>query len=222
MFDYAKARTNMVDGQIHTAGVVNPLLLQAFENVPRETFVPENRKTVSYFDEDLPLGQGRYLMEPITYGRLLQAADLKADDVVLDIGCASGYSSTILALLTSTVVAQDEDEALLNQCRTLCSAEETCNVIPFQGAHNKGCVENAPYNLIIINGAVAEIPAGIVSQLAPDGRLLTILRKDPQYMGQAVIVQRNSEQDDSFSSYPLFDAATPYLKGFEPKPGFSF
>ena len=85
MLDYIQARTNMLDSQIHTSGVVNPDILEAFQNIPREMFVPEAMRGVAYNDEDITLGHGRYLLEPVVHARMLQALDPKKDDVVLDV-----------------------------------------------------------------------------------------------------------------------------------------
>lgn len=225
MFDYAKARTNMVDCQIHTSGVVNPDLLRAFETVPRENFVPEKSKSLAYFDEDLSIGNGRFLLEPMAYSRMLQIADLKKDDVVLDIGCATGYSSAILSSIVSTVVALDQDQELLDQAQKNWEGLDICNVVAVSGQHKEGAADNAPYSLIVINGAVSEIPENLMKQLSPEGRLVTILKKPGQSVGEIVIAKRNNVDnlgETSFSSYSLFNAATPYLTGFEPESLFSF
>lgn len=225
MFNFAQARTNMVDGQIHTAGVVNPALLQAFQTIPRESFVPENRRNIAYCDENIHLGHGRYLVEPIAYSKMLQAADLKPDDVVLNIGGGTGYSSAILSTMVSTVVALDNNEEFVKKSQTVLDGLDICNVVFLKGDHRKGSPKHAPYSLIIINGSVVDIPEELLAQLSPEGRLIAIVKKPDEVLGNVVIMHKNNSKDlgeTGFSSYTLFSAGCPYLEGFEPRSNFVF
>ena len=220
MSDFSVARTNMVDGQIQTAGVVNPLVLQAFETVPREKFVPAALQNVAYAGEDLPIGEGRFLLDPMIHARMIEAAAPNPADVVLDIGGVSGYSAAILSYLATTVVALEEKQKYLSLAEKLWAELDVCNVVGIKGNLSKGNPENAPFNLIFMNGSVSEIPEQIAAQLAPDGRLITIVKKPGAVMGCVTLVQNTG--DKGFSSYPLFEAGCPYLPGFEPGPVFSF
>lgn len=190
MTQYAVARTNMVDSQIHTAGVVSAPVLAAFRAVPREAFLPENLRGRAYIDEDLPLGGGKFLMEPAILARMMEAAQIRADDVVLNIGDPTGYSSAILAELAKTVMTHDN-----------VAGQSSCS-------------------LIIMNGAVHEIPKNLLSCLTVNGRLLTVLKPEGQAIGTVVMIQRTGE--DQFSTRNLFDATTPYIPGYEAKASFSF
>lgn len=219
-FDPAQARKNMVDCQIHPSGVVSAQILNVFETIPREQFVPEELQGVAYGDEDLHIGFGRYLLEPMVHAKMLEAADLKATDVVLDVGCATGYSSALMAPLVSTVIAVDDNKDFLKQAALLWDKHDICNVVGVDAPMPEGNPKNAPYDVIVINGAVAEIPQAILAQLAPEGRLVCILKDRPETPGHAVIV-RNVGQEQ-YSSYNLFDARSPYLTGFAPKSGFQF
>ena len=223
MIDYAQARKNMVDCQIYPSGVIHAGLLNAFETIPREIFVPDDKKGISYYDEDVQLGQGRSILAPLTLSKMLEAAELKENDVVLDIGGATGYSAAIMSANVSTIIALESDEKYLKQAEVNWNKLETCNIISCKGTLKNGYPEKEPYNLIILHGAVPEIPINIASQLAEDGRLLTIIRKPGERMGQATIVRNNAtDKSLGFSTYPLFECGADYLKGFEPKPEFQF
>ncbi len=217
---FSEARKNMVDGQIHTAGVVNPLLLEAFETVPRELFVPEKLKYVAYTDISLDLGQGRYLLAPIAYSRMLEFVTPRADDVVLDIASGSGYSSVILSKLVNTVISleinkRQKDKALRNM-----QSMDICNVVQVEGAINQGEPEHAPYSLIVINGAVEYVPDVIFDQLAVNGRLITIIKNTDLSIGKATLFTKSD--NGIISSKILFDVAVPNLDEFEKEDVFAF
>lgn len=220
MTDFSQARTHMVDSQIHVAGVINPGLLKAFETVPRESFVPEELKNVAYLDEEITFGNDRFLLEPLTLSKMLEAADLKADDVVLDIGGATGYTATILSSLVSTVVALEGEQSFLDHADKVWNALDACNIVGKCSDITQGYSDKAPFDLIVMNGAIAEIPDNIQEQLSIGGRLLCIVKKPDETMGQVTLVKRIT--DKQFSSYNLFSAGCGYLPGFEPKPSFKF
>ena len=217
---FSAARTNMVDCQIHTAGVINPNILAAFNETPRERFTPASFKAVSYGDEEIPMGGKRFLMAPATHARMLQAVEPTGQEEVLDVGGASGYSAAIMARLARTVTAVDQDAALLEKARIVWGELGLRNIEAVIGAHAAGNQGRAPFDLIFINGAVAEIPARLAAQLSNKGRMILILKKPDASMGQAMIITRTGET--GFSSRPLFEAASSYLPGFEPKPVFQF
>ena len=148
----------MVESQLRTNKVTDTRILEAFETVPRERFLPEGRSGVAYIDEDLPVAPGRYLMEPMILARLLQAAEIAPGDIVLDIGCASGYSCAILARLADTVVALEADEALSQQAETALQDLVIDNAVVVQGDLTQGYAKQAPYNVILLGGAVAAVP----------------------------------------------------------------
>ncbi|MEO5368408.1 MAG: hypothetical protein H7831_19040, partial [Magnetococcus sp. WYHC-3] len=133
MADCSKARKNMVDCQIHTFGVVDPGVLEAFSAVPREMFVPDQYKTIAYNDEDIPLGDGRYMLEPAVYAKMVQALELKPDDVVLEIGGGSGYGAAVLSGLVSTVVVVESDAAFIERANNIWQALDLCNVALLEG-----------------------------------------------------------------------------------------
>jgi protein-L-isoaspartate(D-aspartate) O-methyltransferase len=216
--DFAAARANMVDGQLRTNKVRDARLIQAFESVPRELFVPESQRSVAYVDEDLKIGPGRYLMEPMVLARLLQAAEIEAQDLVLEIGGASGYGTAILSQLGATIVSLESDKDLAAAAAAAQAELGIDNVLMVEGPLGQGYDKQAPYNVIVINGAVAEIPQAIADQLADGGRLVTVVRQDGG-PGQAVLVERHG---GNVSSRVLFDAATPVLPEFQRTPSFVF
>lgn len=217
---YIQSRQSMIDSQIHPMGVVSEDILESFATVPREDFVPEVQKGVCYCDEDIEIAEGRYLMEPAVFARLVQALEPQMDDVVLTIGSGIGYNAAILSHLVSTVIALEEDEALLKTAQESWNQHDYLNIAGVHGEICDGAPKNAPYDIIIFNGAVTEIPESIQKQLQIGGRLAALVRERGQGLAKAVMIERVSE--DAFSSKTLFEAGTPYLKGFEPKKEFVF
>ena len=216
--DFAAARANMVDCQLRTNKVKDARLIHAFETVPRELFVPESQRSIAYVDEDLRVGAGRYLIEPMVLARLLQAADISPEDLVLEVGGASGYGTAVLSHLGATIVSLESDKDLAAAAAEAQADVGIDNVLIVQGPLNQGYGKQAPYNVIVINGAVGEISEAISDQLADGGRLVTVVREDAG-PGRAVLLQRRGAH---ISSRVLFDAATPLLPEFARSPGFVF
>lgn len=216
--DYAAARSNMVESQLRTNKVTDVDLLAAFGSVPRELFLPQSRRGIAYVDEDILLAADRYLMDPMVLARLLQAAAIRSGDVVLDIGCGTGYASAIMAKLTDTVVALESDGALAETANETLSGLGVDNVVVVQGPLAEGYAKQAPYNVILLAGAVAEAPRAVFDQLAEDGRLVTVVKDGPG-LGQACLFRRTG---GAVSHRALFDAGTPLLPGFTREPRFVF
>ena len=219
MIDYAAARRNMVESQIRTNKVSDPAIVDAFHAIPREMFVPKALQGIAYVDEDLHIGGGRYLMEPMVLARLLQTAAPTADDVVLDVGCATGYSTAVLARLTSMVVGLESDQALAKRANESLGRLDIDNAVVVGGALSEGYAKQAPYSLIVLQGAAAELPEALLGQLRENGRLVAVIKGGPEQPGRAVIVERRGG-----GSYRrvVFDAATPLLPGFLKEAGFVF
>jgi protein-L-isoaspartate(D-aspartate) O-methyltransferase len=215
--DYATARFNMVEGQIRTNKVTDQALIGALRAVPRERFVPEIYRGIAYVDEDLHVGGGRYLIEPMVLGRLLQAASVKPESRVLAIGSATGYDAAVLGRIAGAVVALEADAALCETARRALAEVGAGNVTVVTGPLETGWPAPGPYDVILLSGTVASVPDAIRRQLAPKGRLVTVVRKGG--VGQAMLMERLG---DVYSSRVLFDAATPQLPGFEPVESFSF
>jgi protein-L-isoaspartate(D-aspartate) O-methyltransferase len=216
--DFAAARRNMVESQIRTNRVTDERIVAALGEIPRELFVGEDRAAIAYVDEALTLGGGRYLMEPMAFAMLLQAAEIGGDDVVLDIGCATGYSSAVLARFAGTVVALEEDTGFAARATELLAELKIDNVAVMEGALTAGHAGQAPYNAIVISGAVAEVPEVIIRQLADGGRLVFIEASEDG-LGRGFLIGKYGE---SISRRHIFDAGSPILPGFEGRPAFSF
>lgn len=216
--DYRTARQNMIDGQVRPNGIINQRLLDAMVAVPREIFLPQNMRSVAYIDEDLHLGQGRYLIEPVVTARMLQALSLKDSDVVLEIGSGVGYTTALLAKLVNTVVAVESDEGLIERAQHALTELGIDNTVTMQGDLTAGYADQAPFDAILINGAVSAIPNAISSQLADEGRLVTVVRPS-RSVGAITLIKRVRGVSSDVS---LYDAATPILSGFEAKPAFQF
>ena len=218
MINFEQCRRNMVECQLRTNKVTNERVLEAMGSVPREVFAGEGFAGISYVDEDIPLGDGRYLMEPLVLARLLQAAEIGPDDVVLDIGCGSGYTAAVCAEIAATVVALENDSRLAAQATENLNALEANNAVVVEGPLRDGYAAQAPYDVIIFSGSVPEIPEQIKSQMAPDGRMVAVVRGDTA-QGHAVLV---SNCGGVSSSRSIFDASIPALPGFEREAGFVF
>lgn len=217
MSNSAAARRHMIESQIMPSGVTDRGLLAAIEAVPRELFVPKPLRGVAYVDQDLEVAPGRYLMEPRVFAGLLLAAAIGAGDVVLDVGCGRGYHTAVLARLAGTVVALESDEALGAQASETLTELGVDNAAVVSGPLAEGYPSQAPYDVIFLSGAVAEIPEGLSAQLAPSGRLLAVIGAGGA--GQAALMSRHAA---SLGRRSLFDAAIPPLPGFEVEPGFVF
>jgi protein-L-isoaspartate(D-aspartate) O-methyltransferase len=217
MSEYAKIRTNMVESQLRTNKVTDPALLDAFLAVSREDFVPPALKGIAYIDDDLPLGGGRYLLEPLVLARLIQAAAIRPGDIVLDIGCATGYASAIAARLAKSVVAIESEPLLLMQARANLAARR--NVSVYEQRLDRGYGERAPYDVVLIGGAIGEVAPAILDQLAEGGRLVTVIETRPGQLGEAVLLQRGPT---GLSRRVLFEAGVQTLPGLRPEPSFAF
>jgi protein-L-isoaspartate(D-aspartate) O-methyltransferase len=208
----------MVEGQVRPNRVTDSLIVEAMETLPRELFVPKSLRGMAYVDEDLPIGNGRFLLQPMVLGRLLQEAQIEPGDVVLDVGCGSGYSTAVIARLANTVIGLESDPELVHKATGLLAQMGADNTVVLEGPLSEGHPPQGPYQVIVLNGAAAAIPDGLRRQLSDGGRLVGI-EQVSAFMGKAVLISRFG---DAFSERELFEAAVPYLPGFEPRPVFEF
>lgn len=219
MPDFAAMRSHMVEGQILPNKVTDAGLIAALHAVPRERFVPSAMRAVAYVDEDLKVADDRYLMEPVVLARLLQALRVGPEDVVLDIGCATGYSTALISRLAGTAVGLESDPALAAQAEETLSNLEYDNALVVEGDLSVGYPEQAPYDAIILQGAVASVPERLLQQLGDDGRLAAVVDEEGVGVGDARLFARHGK---TIGSRPLFDAAVPPLPGFEKPRVFEF
>ncbi len=217
MLDYASARRNMVEYQVNANRVTDRAVLGAMSDLPREAFVSGAAKDISYVDEVLALGGGRYMMEPMILGRLLQAAEIGPDDVTLAVGCGAGYAAAVLASVANTVVALESDKDLAERATRTLAELGIDTVAVVEGPLDKGVPAQGPYDVIFFNGAVARVPDRVSDQLAEGGRLVAVIVRGG--IGRATLMMKNG---GILTSRELFDARTPLLPGFEPETSFTF
>ncbi len=223
MTDYSLARRTMVDRQIRTADVTDRRILTAIGEVPRELFSPPELRPLAYSDADLPLtksgtnGPGRYLVEPTILARLIQLAEIGEDDIVLDIGCGTGYSSAVLSLIANSVVALEENEDLAETATETLLELDIGNVAVLTGPLSEGFASEGPYDVIVMAAAVEEVPPALLDQLKKGGRLVTIIGDGPS--GMATLFYRNGGE---VSRRSAFSAPAPTLPGFAKPKSFEF
>ena len=208
--DYKAARHMMVEAQLRTNRVITPELIEALESVPRETFVPRQMAGGAYVDGAVPIGNGRSLMEPMVFGRLLQTAAIKDSDVVLDVGCASGYSAAVLSHVASTVVALEVDSELAGRASANLAQLGVDNVAVVTGPLTEGDAAHGPYDVIIIEGQIPAVSKALLDQLAEGGRLLAVLDEGAG-PGRATLFTRFG---GAVSHRVIFDATAGRLPGF--------
>ncbi len=205
--DYAVARRRMVENQIRPNRIVDPLLVAAMATLPREMFVPDPQRGIAYVDEDIPLGGGRHLLAPLTMAQLVQAADIGASDVVLNIGCGPGYMAAVIAQLAGAVVALDCDQGLLRKANDVLRDLAVDLVTVVEGPLQRGWSDQAPYDAIVFGGAVVEIPEAIPAQLADGGRMVAVLA-DGHGVGKGTVFLKAG---GVLSRRTVFDCFTPLL-----------
>ncbi|SDD55098.1 protein-L-isoaspartate O-methyltransferase family protein [Kordiimonas lacus] len=217
MTQAAVARSHMIDCQLRPNEVNDERIISAIEGVARELFVPKAKRSIAYVDEDLDIGEGRFLMEPMIFARLVTAAEIGPKDLVLDIGCATGYSAAVIANLADAVVALEENEKFATAAEKKLSDQGVMNVAVMNGKHRDGVAKQGPFDVIIIEGMVEDVPEALVQQLKDGGRLVCV--KLEGGVGRAHIVKM---EDGVASVRNLFDANVPLLPGFEVEKGFVF
>ena len=219
MTDFAAARRNMVDGQVRPADVTDLRIISAMLEVPREHFVPPQAMELAYLDLGLPVGESgpkpRCLLKPMLLAKLVQAAELEPTDRVLVVGCATGYSAAVVARIAGQVVALEQDEKLAQAAQSALSGLPNTSVV--KGPLSDGWAQGAPYDVILIDGAVERLPEAFRRQLKDGGRLVCILGASP---GASAMLYRRS--DGELGGRPIFDAVAALLPGFAKAPVFSF
>jgi len=225
--DKINARLNMVSCQLRPNGIQDARLIHAFETVPMEAFVPSVVQSLVYSDADLPLTKdvvpARWLLAPLTLGKLLQVAHIQPSDKMLIVGCGVGYSLALTAQLAAHVVGVESYEDLARTATTYALEQGLSNVEVVVGALSVGYPRKAPYNVIVIEGAVYKIPPVLTQQLAAEGRLVTVMKRQAGILqkefGKGVLITRKG---DALVQVDKFDVNCPHLPEFEPIPGFLF
>ena len=216
MTDYAARRTTMVDTQIRPSDVTKFPIIEAMLSIPREEFVPASLREAAYVGENLDLGRGRVMLEPRTLAKMLDALDVQRDELVLDLGCGLGYSAAVIARLAEAVVAVESDSDLADEAQGILSREGADNVILHHGPLAEGAAQHGPYDAVVIEGAVAELPVGITDQVKEGGRIACLFME-----GVLGVVRVGYKLDGAISWRFAFNASAPVLAGFERQAAFS-
>ncbi|GGM02682.1 protein-L-isoaspartate O-methyltransferase [Pseudooceanicola nanhaiensis] len=216
MADYAARRSTMVDTQVRPSDVTKFPIIDAMMSVPREIFVPADRREAAYLGENIDLGGGRVLLEPRTLAKMLDGLDIRGDELVMDVACAQGYSSAVIAEMAEAVVAVDEADRL-NGAQESLGQINADNVILHEGNPAEGAAEHGPYDAIVVEGGVEELPAAILDQLKDGGRIACLFME-----GQLGTVRIGYKIDGRMSWRFAFNASAPVMPGFEKKRAFTF
>ncbi len=217
--NFATARRMMVDGQLRTYDITDQELLSAMLEVPREKFVPAAMSGIAYLDMDIAVGPGRRMLKPMVLAKLIQAAGVTSGDHVLDVGCATGYSSAVLAKLAGSVVALEADSGLADSARRTLDAVGASSVVVMTGPLADGCAAKGPYDVILLNGAVEIVPPQLLKQLKDGGRLIAVIGSGP---ASKATLYRSMGPEGEVSSRPIFDASGALLPGFAKPAEFVF
>lgn len=217
MTDAAIARANMVENQLRPNRIDDPRVLQAMGDIPRELFVPKALRGCAYGDEDLALGQGRFLIEPLALGKLLQASEPKAEDVVLVVGDVTGYAAAVLSRLAGTVFLLLPAGELTQPLEALLGERGCDNVVLQVGDSADGHPAQAPFDLIVLVGSVPSIPANLLEQLGDQGRLVTVVEHGRS--GKVTVARRIH---GTIGRVTPFDAQVSRLPGLRQEPVFQF
>lgn len=216
--DFATLRQHMVDNQLRPRDITDHRVIRAFLQIPRELFVGPAEQPFAYADRDLPLAGGmRHLINPAVHARLVQALELGPNDVVLNVGCGTGYPAAILAQLAGSVVAVEDDDGLIRAAEQNLSELGIDNVAVVKGELTRGFADEAPYDAILIGAGIELLPDELTGQLNDGGKLATILSSGRT--GRAMLYERAGED---VSGRAIFDAMAPSLPGFTKKPAFVF
>lgn len=216
MTDFAHRRTMMVDTQIRPSDVTKFPIIDAMLSVPREAFVPRALREAAYVGENVDLGGGRVVLEPRTLAKMLDALEIRGDELVLDIGCGLGYSTAVMARMAELVVAVEEDETMAGEAQALLSDHGADNVVVHHGPLTQGAPEHGPYDVIALQGAVAHLPEGLTDQLKEGGRIACLFAE-----GALGVVRIGYKIDGEISWRFSFNAGAPVLPGFEKHAAFT-
>lgn len=223
MTDFKAERAAMIESQIRPNGVTDVRLLEALYLTPRESFVPPSLRSLAYMDGPLcvePARDGRparHLLAPMTFAKLVQLARVNAEDKVLDVGPATGYSTAILARLANQVVAVECDAGLLAVAKDALESERIAGVRLVANSLGDGAPEHAPFDVIFVNGRLTEAPERLLGQLAPGGRLVAVAGSEVAAKGTLY-----TKIDNTIQTVTDFDSGGPVLPGFEKKVEFTF
>jgi protein-L-isoaspartate(D-aspartate) O-methyltransferase len=216
MTDFSVQRLNMVESQVRPSDVTDQRIVRAMLEVPRELFVPAEMAQLAYIDGPVPVaarakgGEARCLLPPRTFAKLLQLLEIEPQSAVLDVGCATGYSTAVLARLARHVVALEADRALAEAAKGKLETLGVGNATVVEGPLAGGAAAHGRHDAILLNGAVRSVPPALLDELADGGRLVAVLRRGP--VCRAHVWHRSG---NTLDEQPAFEAAAAPLPGFE-------
>lgn len=210
MTDFATRRRMMVDTQVRPSDVTEFPIIDAMLTVPREAFVPRDRIEAAYAGDHVPLSDGRVLLDPRLFAKMLDALDLTNRDLVLDVGAGYGYSAAVVARIAEAVVAVEDDADRAEEAQSLLSEHHVDNVILHQGPLVDGASDHGPYDAIILEGAVEVLPAALTTQLKDGGRMIAVFME--KTLGT---VRVGHKVDGTITWRDVFNGTAPVLPGFE-------
>ena len=212
---YTQRRTVMVDTQVRPSDVTKFPIIDAMLNVPRELYVPAEKREAAYSGENVDLGRGRVVLEPRTFAKLLDGLSVQPDELALDVGCGLGYSTAVLSRLAEAVVALEEGADMAREAQSILSAEGVDNAAVIEGPLAEGAAKHGPYDVILIEGAIEELPAGFADQLKEGGRIGCVFME-----GALGVARIGYKTDGNISWRYAFNAGAPVLPGFAAKHAF--
>ncbi|WP_066706830.1 protein-L-isoaspartate O-methyltransferase family protein [Celeribacter ethanolicus] len=216
MANFTQLRTTMVDTQVRPSDVTKFPIIEAMLTVPRENFVPAGKREAAYVGEHVGLGQGRVVLDPRVLAKMLDVLNIQNDELVLDLGCGLGYSSAVIARMAQAVVAVEEDADLAKEAAAALSENGSDNVILETGPIAGGAAQHGPYDAVILQGGVEEMPEAILSQVKENGRICAIFLD-----GALGIVRIGYKIDGEITWRMVFNATAPILPGFEKRAEFA-
>ena len=216
MTDYATARTIMVDRQVRPSDVTRFPIIEAMSRIPRERFVPKGQESVAYAETPIPLGNGREMLEPRIFAKMLEGARIGPDDLVLDIAPGLGYSTAVIAAMAAAVIAVEPDEAMAAAAAATLEDLEIDNAMARAGDAAAGDAAHGPFDAIFVNGGVGEPPEALAAQLKEGGRMVAVEMSADG--GRAVAYIR---ADGRLQPRRLFDATAPVLDGLHREEAFA-
>jgi protein-L-isoaspartate(D-aspartate) O-methyltransferase len=214
--DYKTRRTMMVDTQVRPSDVTKFPIIDAMLAIPREAYVPDSKREAAYVRENLALDTDRVMLEPRTLAKMLEVLDVQPEHVALDVACGLGYSTAILARLCDFVVGVEDDETRTQEAQSILSGNSIDNAAVVTGDLAQGAAKSGPYDIIIVQGGVSEVPEGLLAQLREGGRIACIFAE-----GTLGVVRIGHKIDGIVNWRFAFNASAPVLRGFEKRAAFS-
>lgn len=205
----------MVDTQVRPSDVTKFPIIDAMLKVQREDFVPTAKREAAYMGGNLELEPGRVILEPRTLAKMLDALDINSEELVLDVGAALGYSSAVIAHMAEAVVAVEEDESMASEAQEALAAAGIDNVVVHTGPLVEGAAQHGPYDVIVVQGGVVQVPQDLMDQLKDGGRIVCLFMQGA--LGEMRIGRKSG---DTVTWRSAFNAGAPILPGFGQEAAF--